>query len=203
MGTQWTSCLTFPPIYSGPHHFREGSFLIATLSKPRLQGSELRLQQHFRWVTLRWDQEPLHGLLGRHLRRKLLHKVSEWMFTAALISLLPNSDMQKSHLDMCQWLISYIVIIFFFSVIYIFHGVKNCSKDCNSKTLCFSVYSAVSECCDWKRAIKWIINGWRNPQNYKICFVVKHCFNWFSCQENQRWTSFFSSFSLQSKMFKL
>uniref|UniRef100_A0A8C2WYJ6 CortBP2/NAV1-like AAA+ ATPase lid domain-containing protein n=2 Tax=Cyclopterus lumpus TaxID=8103 RepID=A0A8C2WYJ6_CYCLU len=60
---------------AGPHRFREGSFLIATLSKPRLQGSELRLQQHFRWVTLRWDREPLHGLLGRHLRRKLLHKM--------------------------------------------------------------------------------------------------------------------------------
>ncbi|XP_028304759.1 cortactin-binding protein 2 isoform X2 [Gouania willdenowi] len=59
---------------TGPHYFSEGNFLIATLSKPRLQGSELRLQQHFRWVTLRWDQEPLHGLLGRHLRRKLLHK---------------------------------------------------------------------------------------------------------------------------------
>lgn len=66
----WTSC-----VYPGPHHFCDGSFLIATLSKPRLQGSELRLQQHFRWVTLRWDQEPLHGLLGRQLRRKLLHKV--------------------------------------------------------------------------------------------------------------------------------
>ncbi|XP_019895835.2 cortactin-binding protein 2 isoform X2 [Esox lucius] len=57
----------------GPHHFQEGGFLIGTLSKSRLQGSELRLQQHFRWVTLRWDSEPLHGLLGRHLRRKLLH----------------------------------------------------------------------------------------------------------------------------------
>lgn len=60
---------------TGPHHFRQGSFLIATLSKPRLQGAELCLQQHFRWVTFRWDQEPLHGLLGRHLRRKLLHKI--------------------------------------------------------------------------------------------------------------------------------
>uniref|UniRef100_A0A3P8Y7E1 Cortactin-binding protein 2 n=1 Tax=Esox lucius TaxID=8010 RepID=A0A3P8Y7E1_ESOLU len=57
----------------GPHHFQEGGFLIGTLSKSRLQGSELRLQQHFRWVTLRWDSEPLHGLLGRHLRRKLLN----------------------------------------------------------------------------------------------------------------------------------
>lgn len=66
----------FPPVHLGGHHFLENSFLIATVSKPRLQGSELRLQQHFRWVTLRWDQEPLHGLLGRHLRRKALRKVS-------------------------------------------------------------------------------------------------------------------------------
>ncbi|KAK2842717.1 hypothetical protein Q5P01_012917 [Channa striata] len=66
---------------TGPHHFCEHSFLIATLSKPRLQGSELRLQQHFRWVSLRWDQEPLHGLLGRHLRRKLLHKLDSGVWT--------------------------------------------------------------------------------------------------------------------------
>lgn len=69
-----TSSAFLPP--AGAHHFLESSFLIATLAKPRLQGSELRLQQHFRWVTLRWDQEPLHGLLGRHLCRKVLRKVS-------------------------------------------------------------------------------------------------------------------------------
>ncbi|XP_043981669.1 cortactin-binding protein 2 isoform X3 [Gambusia affinis] len=67
---------------TGLHHVRENSFLIGTLSKPRLQGSELRLQQHFRWVMLRWDQEPLHGLLGRHLRRKLLHKVGSAAWSA-------------------------------------------------------------------------------------------------------------------------
>ncbi|XP_037836550.1 cortactin-binding protein 2 isoform X3 [Kryptolebias marmoratus] len=60
---------------TGSHYFLENNFLIGTLSKPRLQGSELHLQQHFRWVTLRWDQQPLHGLLGRYLRRKLLHKM--------------------------------------------------------------------------------------------------------------------------------
>ncbi|KAJ8002742.1 hypothetical protein DPEC_G00162100 [Dallia pectoralis] len=60
-----------------PHHFQESGFLIGTLSKSRLQGSELRLQQHFRWVTLRWDSEPLHGLLGRHLRRKLHNTQSD------------------------------------------------------------------------------------------------------------------------------
>ncbi|KAG7333209.1 hypothetical protein KOW79_003344 [Hemibagrus wyckioides] len=56
------------------YYFQEGSFLIGTLAKPRLQGAELRLQQHFRWVQLRWDTEPLSSMLGRHLRRKLLHK---------------------------------------------------------------------------------------------------------------------------------
>ncbi|KAG5273818.1 hypothetical protein AALO_G00155880 [Alosa alosa] len=58
----------------GLYYFQEGAFLIGSLAKPRLQGTELHLQQHFRWVQLRWDSEPLHGLLGRHLRRKLLHK---------------------------------------------------------------------------------------------------------------------------------
>ncbi|XP_026220437.1 LOW QUALITY PROTEIN: cortactin-binding protein 2 [Anabas testudineus] len=80
---------------TGPHHFCDGSFLIATLSKPRLQGSELRLQQHFRWVTLRWDQEPLHGLLGRHLRRKLLHKMGTGVWT-------PDGVMEQSVLWVTQ-----------------------------------------------------------------------------------------------------
>ncbi|XP_061780632.1 cortactin-binding protein 2 isoform X1 [Nerophis lumbriciformis] len=74
---------------AGPHYFCERSFLIATLSKPRLQGSELRLQQHFRWVTLRWDQEPLAGLLGRHLRRKLLQKTGSGTWS-------PDGAMERS-----------------------------------------------------------------------------------------------------------
>uniref|UniRef100_A0A3B4C4M1 Cortactin-binding protein 2 n=1 Tax=Pygocentrus nattereri TaxID=42514 RepID=A0A3B4C4M1_PYGNA len=61
-------------LWCGLYYFPEGSFLIGTLAKPRLQGPELRLQQHFRWVQLRWDTEPLNGMLGRHLRRKLLHQ---------------------------------------------------------------------------------------------------------------------------------
>lgn len=77
--------------HNGLYYFREGSFLIGTLAKPRLQGAELRLQQHFRWVQLRWDIEPLNGMLGRHLRRKLLHKVSP----AHLMSC--REDHQNSH----------------------------------------------------------------------------------------------------------
>ncbi|KAM3870407.1 cortactin-binding protein 2 [Diretmus argenteus] len=82
-------------LLTGPHHFHEGSFLIGTLSKPRLQGSELRLQQHFRWVTLRWDQEPLHGLLGRQLRRKLLHKTGTGVWA-------PEGVMERSVLWVSQ-----------------------------------------------------------------------------------------------------
>ncbi|MBN3319226.1 CTTB2 protein, partial [Atractosteus spatula] len=60
---------------SGLYYFQEESFLIGTLSKSRLHGAELLMQQHFRWVQLRWDSEPLHGLLHRHLKRKLIHKM--------------------------------------------------------------------------------------------------------------------------------
>ncbi|XP_051579643.1 cortactin-binding protein 2 [Myxocyprinus asiaticus] len=68
--------------HDGLYYFREGFFFIGTLAKPRLQGTELRLQQHFRWVQLRWDTEPLNGMLGRHLRRKLLHKTQGQNWTS-------------------------------------------------------------------------------------------------------------------------
>ncbi|XP_055011801.1 cortactin-binding protein 2 [Boleophthalmus pectinirostris] len=74
---------------SGPHWLVEGGYVITTLSKPRLQGSELRLQQHLRWVSLRWDQEPESGLLYRTLRARLqtavwsndssLHRSALWV----------------------------------------------------------------------------------------------------------------------------
>lgn len=56
---------------TGPHWLLQGSYIITTLCKPRLQGSELRLQQHLRWISLRWDQEPLSGLLSRTLRARI------------------------------------------------------------------------------------------------------------------------------------
>ncbi|XP_037538987.1 cortactin-binding protein 2 [Nematolebias whitei] len=80
---------------TGSHHFLENNFLIGTLSKPRLQGSELRLQQHFRWVTLRWDQEPLHGLLGRHLHSKLLQKMGTGLWS-------PDGFLERSVLWVSQ-----------------------------------------------------------------------------------------------------
>ncbi|XP_064175312.1 cortactin-binding protein 2-like isoform X2 [Anguilla rostrata] len=75
----WGSDYPLPLLHAqdgcGLHHFHEGGFLIGTLTKPRLHGAELLLQQHFRWVQLRWDSEPLSGLLNRHLNRKLVHKM--------------------------------------------------------------------------------------------------------------------------------
>ncbi|XP_062860200.1 cortactin-binding protein 2 [Trichomycterus rosablanca] len=70
-GSLYSFSLNHSP--EGLYYFQEGSFLIGTLAKPRLHGAELQLQQHFRWVQLRWDTEPLNDMLGRHLRRKLLH----------------------------------------------------------------------------------------------------------------------------------
>uniref|UniRef100_A0A8D0HET7 Cortactin-binding protein 2 n=1 Tax=Sphenodon punctatus TaxID=8508 RepID=A0A8D0HET7_SPHPU len=55
-------------------YFHENCFLMGTISKSHLQGSDLLIQQHFRWVQLRWDGEPIHGLLQRFLRRKVINK---------------------------------------------------------------------------------------------------------------------------------
>ncbi|XP_039617336.1 cortactin-binding protein 2 [Polypterus senegalus] len=60
---------------SGTYFFQEGSFLIGTLAKPRLHGPELLVQQHFRWVQLRWDGEPIRSLLQKYLKRKLINKL--------------------------------------------------------------------------------------------------------------------------------
>ncbi|XP_061085413.1 LOW QUALITY PROTEIN: cortactin-binding protein 2-like [Conger conger] len=84
-GSAYPLPLLHAPVGCGLHHFHEGGFVIGTLAKPRLQGAELLLQQHFRWVQLRWDSEPQAGLLTRHLQRKLLHKMRG--------QVLPASDM--------------------------------------------------------------------------------------------------------------
>nr|XP_034983262.1 cortactin-binding protein 2 isoform X5 [Zootoca vivipara] len=59
---------------SEAYYFHENCFLMGTIAKSRLQGSDLMVQQHFLWVQLRWDGEPIHGLLRRFLRRKVLSK---------------------------------------------------------------------------------------------------------------------------------
>ncbi|XP_014456493.2 cortactin-binding protein 2 isoform X1 [Alligator mississippiensis] len=59
---------------SEAYYFHENCFLMGTIAKCRLQGSDLVVQQHFRWVQLRWDGEPIHGLLERFLRRKVINK---------------------------------------------------------------------------------------------------------------------------------
>ncbi|XP_067855636.1 cortactin-binding protein 2 isoform X4 [Heptranchias perlo] len=59
---------------SETYYFQENSFLIGTMAKMRLQSSDLMVQQHFRWVQLRWDVEPISGLLQRFLKRQIIHK---------------------------------------------------------------------------------------------------------------------------------
>uniref|UniRef100_UPI00398EAF1D cortactin-binding protein 2 isoform X3 n=1 Tax=Pristiophorus japonicus TaxID=55135 RepID=UPI00398EAF1D len=59
---------------SDTYYFQENSFLIGTMAKMRLQSSDLMVQQHFRWVQLRWDVEPISGLLQRFLKRQIIHK---------------------------------------------------------------------------------------------------------------------------------
>ncbi|XP_038413398.1 cortactin-binding protein 2 isoform X1 [Canis lupus familiaris] len=56
------------------YYFHENCFLMGTIAKACLQGSDLPVQQHFRWVQLRWDGEPMQGLLQRFLRRKVVNK---------------------------------------------------------------------------------------------------------------------------------
>ncbi|XP_066447915.1 cortactin-binding protein 2 [Eleutherodactylus coqui] len=59
---------------SESYYFHEDCFLMGTVGRSRLQGSELLVQQHFRWVQLRWDGEPMHNLLHKVLKRKVLQK---------------------------------------------------------------------------------------------------------------------------------
>ncbi|KAJ7425002.1 hypothetical protein WISP_25846 [Willisornis vidua] len=59
---------------SDAFYFHENCFLLGTIAKCHLHGSDLLVQQHFRWVQLRWDGEPMRGLLQRILRRKVINK---------------------------------------------------------------------------------------------------------------------------------
>lgn len=61
---------------SGCYYFHEHCFLMGTVAKACLQGSDLLVQQHFRWVQLRWDGEPMQSLLPRFLRRRAVSKVT-------------------------------------------------------------------------------------------------------------------------------
>ncbi|RXM35690.1 Cortactin-binding protein 2 [Acipenser ruthenus] len=78
------------------YYFQESSFLIGTLARSCLHGAELLVQQHFRWVQLRWDAEPIHSLLQRYLRRKLVDKLCiSSLITVLVLSgfLVPVKDL--------------------------------------------------------------------------------------------------------------
>ncbi|XP_077865899.1 cortactin-binding protein 2-like, partial [Saccoglossus kowalevskii] len=56
------------------YYLQEDCYVLGTMDKARSTGLDLSVQQKFRWVNLKCDNEPVRGLLQRHLRRRLIHK---------------------------------------------------------------------------------------------------------------------------------
>ncbi|XP_040199692.1 cortactin-binding protein 2 isoform X1 [Rana temporaria] len=73
-GSENPYCIHRASGLSDAYYFHEDCFLMGTIARPRLQGPELLVQQHFRWVQLRWDGEPMHSLLHKVLKRRVVHK---------------------------------------------------------------------------------------------------------------------------------
>ncbi|PIO16257.1 hypothetical protein AB205_0048790 [Aquarana catesbeiana] len=73
-GSENPYCIHRASGLSDAYYFHEDCFLMGTVARPRLQGPELLVQQHFRWVQLRWDGEPMHSLLHKVLKRRVVHK---------------------------------------------------------------------------------------------------------------------------------
>uniref|UniRef100_A0A8C5MGL2 Cortactin-binding protein 2 n=1 Tax=Leptobrachium leishanense TaxID=445787 RepID=A0A8C5MGL2_9ANUR len=73
-GVETPYCVQRANGQSNTYYFREDCFLMGTVARARLQGSELPAQQYFRWVQLRWDGEPIQGVLQRFLKRKAVFK---------------------------------------------------------------------------------------------------------------------------------
>ncbi|KAM8972069.1 LOW QUALITY PROTEIN: cortactin-binding protein 2 [Pelodytes ibericus] len=73
-GCENTYCVQRASEQSDYYYFHEDCFLMGTVARSRLQGSELLVQQHFRWVQLRWDGEPMQSVLQRYLKSKVLLK---------------------------------------------------------------------------------------------------------------------------------
>ena len=88
------------------YYFHENCFLMGTIAKACLQGSDLLVQQHFRWVQLRWDSEPMQGLLQRFLRRKVVNKVTD--HTQPIVGreslTFPGIAVRQPGLDLCHLL---------------------------------------------------------------------------------------------------
>lgn len=82
------------------YYFHENCFLMGTIAKAWLQGSDLLVQQRFCWVQLRWDGEPMQGLLQRSLRSKVVNKV-----TTHSCSLLLGAGLWETRAWLCLLLI--------------------------------------------------------------------------------------------------
>ena len=72
--------LNHPHLFAGPgkppqmYYLHPNCYLLGTIDRSRSPGIDLAIQQRFRWVHFRNDQEPMKTLLHRHLFRRLLHK---------------------------------------------------------------------------------------------------------------------------------
>ena len=88
------------------YYFHENCFLMGTIAKACLQGSDLLVQQHFRWVQLRWDGEPMQGLLRRFLRRKVVNKVTDhtWPVVGRGSLTFPGIAVRQPGLELCHLL---------------------------------------------------------------------------------------------------
>ena len=77
---------------------------MGTIAKACLQGSDLLVQQHFRWVQLRWDAEPMQGLLQRFLRRKVVNKVTDhtWPVVGRGSLTFPGIAVRQPGLELCH-----------------------------------------------------------------------------------------------------
>eukprot|EP00057_Strongylocentrotus_purpuratus_P031599 XP_785098.3 PREDICTED: cortactin-binding protein 2 isoform X1 [Strongylocentrotus purpuratus] len=56
----------------------ENSIIIGTVDGVG-PGTDLTVQQHFRWIRVDWEQEPYRSILPRYLFRRLIHEKDGWI----------------------------------------------------------------------------------------------------------------------------
>ncbi|XP_071960241.1 uncharacterized protein [Antedon mediterranea] len=59
---------TSPPAYQ----LHPRNCIIATMNRNRMTGLDLSMQQLFRWVHFKWDNQPVRCMLARHIRLRLI-----------------------------------------------------------------------------------------------------------------------------------
>uniref|UniRef100_A0AAY4ENI5 Calponin-homology (CH) domain-containing protein n=1 Tax=Denticeps clupeoides TaxID=299321 RepID=A0AAY4ENI5_9TELE len=76
-------------IFSGLLNCKHHPYIIGTMNHTTVSTSSLQLHHNFRWVLCGNHQEPLKGLLGRFLRRKLMEtEISSRVRSAELVRII-------------------------------------------------------------------------------------------------------------------